>query len=182
MIALTRRLTAAVVAATFTVAAIMPASALTLRPVSPAGTESSVIKVQNSPLVRPGQLKKKRSTSKSRRVERRSQKRNWRKPSRRHDARGPRYDRRKPPIYRGHRGYRHKRHGYRYHNGYWYPLAAFAAGAIIGGAVADQNARAADRGDAHVQWCYDHYRSYRASDNTFQPYHGPRKPCVSPYY
>ncbi len=35
---------------------------------------------------------------------------------------------------------------------------------------------------AHVQWCYNRYRSYRHSDNTFQPYHGPRKACVSPYF
>lgn len=34
---------------------------------------------------------------------------------------------------------------------------------------------------AHVQWCYDRYRSYRASDNTFQPYNGPRQQCYSPY-
>ncbi|MFC6486905.1 BA14K family protein [Nitratireductor sp. GCM10026969] len=34
---------------------------------------------------------------------------------------------------------------------------------------------------AHVGWCYDRYRSYRASDNTFQPYNGPRRQCVSPY-
>ncbi|HEV7434516.1 MAG TPA: BA14K family protein, partial [Pseudorhizobium sp.] len=26
------------------------------------------------------------------------------------------------------------------------------------------------------------YRSYRASDNTFQPYNGPRRSCRSPYY
>jgi hypothetical protein len=37
-------------------------------------------------------------------------------------------------------------------------------------------------GNAHVNWCYNQYRSYRASDNTFQPYNGPRKQCVSPYY
>jgi hypothetical protein len=36
-------------------------------------------------------------------------------------------------------------------------------------------------GSAHVRWCYNRYRSYRASDNTFQPYHGPRQPCYSPY-
>ena len=34
---------------------------------------------------------------------------------------------------------------------------------------------------AHVQWCYDRYRSYRAWDNTFQPYNGPRQQCWSPY-
>jgi hypothetical protein len=34
---------------------------------------------------------------------------------------------------------------------------------------------------AHVQWCYNRYRSYRAWDNTFQPYYGPRQQCISPY-
>ncbi|AWC23403.1 Lectin-like protein BA14k precursor [Aminobacter sp. MSH1] len=33
----------------------------------------------------------------------------------------------------------------------------------------------------HVRWCYDRYRSYRAWDNTFQPYNGPREQCWSPY-
>lgn len=36
-------------------------------------------------------------------------------------------------------------------------------------------------GSAHVRWCYDRYRSYRAYDNTFQPYNGPRRQCWSPY-
>ncbi len=34
---------------------------------------------------------------------------------------------------------------------------------------------------AHVNWCYNRYRSYRAYDNTFQPYGGPRQQCWSPY-
>jgi hypothetical protein len=34
---------------------------------------------------------------------------------------------------------------------------------------------------AHVEWCYNRYRSYRAWDNTFQPYNGPRRQCYSPY-
>ncbi|MGB3387422.1 MAG: BA14K family protein [Pseudaminobacter sp.] len=34
---------------------------------------------------------------------------------------------------------------------------------------------------AHVNWCYNRYRSYRAYDNTFQPYNGPRRQCYSPY-
>lgn len=33
----------------------------------------------------------------------------------------------------------------------------------------------------HSAWCESRYRSYRASDNSFQPYEGPRRPCVSPY-
>lgn len=89
-------------------------------------------------------------------------------------------------YYRGHRGYRDYRPGYRrYNDGFWYPAAAFITGAIVGGAIASQPApRVRYRGysSAHVQWCYDRYRSYRASDNTFQPYNGPRRACRSPYY
>ncbi|MER2536914.1 MAG: BA14K family protein [Rhizobiaceae bacterium] len=81
--------------------------------------------------------------------------------------------------YKGHRGYRNYRPGYREYNGFWFPAAAFVAGAIISGAIANQP-RAA-YGNSHVQWCYDRYRSYRASDNTFQPYNGPRQQCYSPY-
>ena len=33
----------------------------------------------------------------------------------------------------------------------------------------------------HLAWCYNRYRSYRLMDNSFQPYHGPRKQCISPY-
>lgn len=36
-------------------------------------------------------------------------------------------------------------------------------------------------GNAHVDWCYARYRSYRAWDNTYKPYHGPRRQCWSPY-
>ncbi|MEM1364713.1 MAG: BA14K family protein [Pseudomonadota bacterium] len=34
----------------------------------------------------------------------------------------------------------------------------------------------------HYRWCHAKYRSYRARDNSFQPYQGGRKACVSPYY
>ena len=86
----------------------------------------------------------------------------------------------------GHRGHRYERRGYRRHSdGWWYPLAAFGAGAIIGGAIAnDGYARPRDAGinPRHVDWCHMRYRSYRAYDNTFQPYGGPRQQCYSPYY
>jgi hypothetical protein len=36
-------------------------------------------------------------------------------------------------------------------------------------------------GSAHHGWCAQRYRSYRAWDNTFQPYNGPRRYCISPY-
>ena len=36
-------------------------------------------------------------------------------------------------------------------------------------------------GGRHHAWCEGKYRSYRRYDGTFQPYHGPRKRCNSPY-
>jgi len=58
-------------------------------------------------------------------------------------------------------------------------------GAIVGGAIIANEANRRDRryirADRHVDWCYNRYRSYRASDNTYQPYHGRRRQCHSPY-
>jgi hypothetical protein len=84
-------------------------------------------------------------------------------------------------YYNGHRGYRQHRRGYREHNGWWFPAGAFVAGALISGAIANQNNAYRGGSNSHVSWCYDRYRSYRASDNTFQPYNGPRQQCYSPY-
>jgi hypothetical protein len=92
-------------------------------------------------------------------------------------------------YWNGHRGYYQQRPGYRQHNGYWYPPEAFAAtviggvvGGIIGNAIANQGGgRGYSVAANHVDWCESRYRSYRASDNTFQPYNGPRQQCVSPY-
>lgn len=80
--------------------------------------------------------------------------------------------------YNGHPGYKHKRPGYRYHNGWWFPAGAFITGVIIGGAINDNVYHG---GSAHIQWCHSHYRSYRSWDNSWQPYNGPRRQCISPY-
>lgn len=84
-------------------------------------------------------------------------------------------------YYNGYRGIVVARPGYRYYRGYWFPPAAFAAGVVVGGAVAHTAPSARRLTAAHIQWCFDRYRSYRAYDNTFQPYHGPREQCWSPY-
>ncbi|WP_353641691.1 BA14K family protein [Mesorhizobium sp. WSM2239] len=34
---------------------------------------------------------------------------------------------------------------------------------------------------AHVEWCTARYRSYDAPTDTYQPYHGPRRLCRSPF-
>ena len=87
-------------------------------------------------------------------------------------------------YYRGHRGQRQARRGWRQHEGFWFPPAAFIAGAIIGGAVAQPqqpSVRPGRMSQSHVDWCFNRYRSYRTSDNTFQPYNGPRQACRSPH-
>lgn len=109
-------------------------------------------------------------------------------------GRGYRYDRR--GYYRDRDGYYrdgYRRHGY-YRDGYrrYYRdrdndvgafIGGLAAGAIIGGLLSqpryDNRARVAG-GSPHTRWCYARYRSYRAWDNTYQPYNGPRRPCYSP--
>jgi hypothetical protein len=84
-------------------------------------------------------------------------------------------------YYNGHRGVVVARPGYRYYRGYWFPPAAFAAGVAAGAAVAAPPAPYRRPAAAHVAWCYETYRSYRAWDNSYQPYEGPRRQCWSPY-
>ncbi len=107
---------------------------------------------------------------------------------------------RNAPRYYRHHGSRYSRHGryYRHHGRYYGGrhwrghnhghagaiIGGFAAGAIIGGALAQPRYVEPRRyvgASSHSQWCYSRYRSYRAYDNTFQPYHGPRQQCYSPY-
>ncbi|APO76250.1 BA14K-like protein [Rhizobium etli 8C-3] len=94
-------------------------------------------------------------------------------------------------YYGGNRGYRYNRYyGRRYHdydndNDAAAIIGGLALGAIVGGALAQPYYGApssyAYGGNGHTSWCYSRYRSYRAWDNTFQPYYGPRRQCVSPY-
>lgn len=155
---------------------LLPAAAVPLITPPAAQTEQqNVIKVQN----RRDRREFRRDLRKARREYRRDVRQ-----ARREYRREVRRDRRAfyrhgdHYYYHGHRGYRYYRPGYREYNGWWFPAAAFVAGAIVGGAISNSGP---SYGNAHVQWCYDRYRSYRASDNTFQPYHGPRQQCISPY-
>lgn len=104
----------------------------------------------------------------------------------RHDRWDRRDDRR--GWYNGHRGYTHSRPGYRRHSdGYWYPLAALGAAAIIGGVIAAQPRPAPVQvqpgiNPRHIADCSARYRSYRSYDNTYQPNYGPRQQCYSAWY
>ena len=75
-------------------------------------------------------------------------------------------------------GYRYG-HRYRHRDNAWVPFAIMGMGAMIGSAMAHE--RRYVGGGSHVNWCANRYRSYRAYDNTFQPYNGPRRRCYSPY-
>ena len=95
-------------------------------------------------------------------------------------------DRHRRGFHNGYHGSRNYHRGWRRHNdGWWYPLAAFGAGAIIGGAISNQNNAVQDRSYGfdrrHYDWCAQRYRTYRPSDNTYVPRAGMRAECVSPY-
>lgn len=146
-----------------TAAPVMAAPAFV--PVAPAAS-SDIIQVQNQ---------QRRAERRENRAERRDDRRENRA-ERREDRREARFERRgNAAYYNGRRGYRDRRAGYRQYNGFWFPPAAFVVGAIIGSVISQSG------GSAHVQWCYDRWRSYRASDNTYQPFNGGRQYCVSPH-
>jgi hypothetical protein len=90
----------------------------------------------------------------------------------------------RPGYHNGYHGSKYYRKGYRrYNDGWWYPMAAFGAGVIIGGAIASQPAPVyGSVNTRHVQWCTNRYRTYRAYDNTYAPRVGVRAQCVSPYF
>lgn len=75
--------------------------------------------------------------------------------------------------------------------------AGIAAVVVLGGVVASAfnrpapidtpvtikafSANDARLGDTHTSYCANRYRTYDAATNTFQPFEGPRRQCVSPY-
>ncbi|WP_420408341.1 BA14K family protein [Hoeflea sp.] len=153
----------ALVSATFLLAPVAPgvaAPAQMSKPATAAGVESNLVEVGH----------RKRGFQ---RHHRRGVQRHHRRGFYRHNNRG---------FYNGHRGFRHKRHGYRHYNGFWFPPAAFSFGVIIDNHRRGGYARPGYTNPQHVRWCDNKYRSYRVRDNTFQPYHGPRRQCRSPYY
>lgn len=88
-----------------------------------------------------------------------------------------------------HRGYRHKRHGYRYYRGYYFPHAAFVIQfgrphyRVEKRYVAPRRyqPRIIHLSDAHYRYCHGRYKTYRASDNTYAYKVGHRTYCRSPY-
>jgi len=71
-------------------------------------------------------------------------------------------------------------------------LGPAIAGAIIGGIIVHQlhqqpqprpqpHAHGSFLSSQHINWCRNRWRSYRVVDNSYQPYQGPRRVCISPY-
>lgn len=74
------------------------------------------------------------------------------------------------------RWHHHRHHGW-HHRRHYGPGAAvlggLAAGAIVGGAIANSQARANDA----VAYCAQRYRSYDPASGTYLGYDGNRRPC-----
>jgi hypothetical protein len=71
-----------------------------------------------------------------------------------------------------------------YYQGYYYfnPWWQFARPPVFGGVFfGNTYAYQHNSGNRHVQWCYDHYRSYNARYNTWVGYSGRVYQCRSPY-
>lgn len=151
----------------------------TAAPVMAAPAFAPNVPSASSELIQVQQTRKKRRAERrearqERRQERRAERREARQ-ERRAERRERRFERRGERAYlNGRRGYREHRSGYRRYNGFWFPAAAFTI-------VIETRPAVRAYSNSHVSWCYDRWRSYRASDNTYQPYNGPRRACVSPY-
>lgn len=75
---------------------------------------------------------------------------------------------------RWHGGHRyHGWHGRRHYGTGVAVLGGLAAGAIVGGAIANSQARASDA----VAYCAQRYRSYDPASGTYLGYDGNRHPC-----
>lgn len=86
---------------------------------------------------------------------------------------GRRYHQRVRPRYERPR-YERPPHRYRPRGGYYLEF-----GVPSGRYVAPR--RANRGGNAHYRWCHERYKSYRQWDNSWKPYHGPRRQCISPF-
>lgn len=70
-------------------------------------------------------------------------------------------------------------------------LGSAIVGAIVGGIIVNQlhsgqQQRAPSHSGNylthnHIDWCHNRWRSYRVTDNSYQPYNGSRRICISPY-
>ncbi len=98
----------------------------------------------------------------------------------------------------GFKGYHHYRRGYvKYKDNWWYPEAAFvtelhlstkdASLKVVSDAKRVFLTSSSEKKEPwmlkeHIESCRARYRSYHKNDNSFQPFHGPRKQCLSRFF
>lgn len=98
----------------------------------------------------------------------------------------------------GFKGYRHYRRGYhKYKDNWWYPEAAFVTFShlntkdvplkIVSDTKRAHFISSFEKKEPwmlkeHIASCRARYRSYNKNDNSFQPFHGPRKQCFSRFF
>ena len=88
-----------------------------------------------------------------------------------------RYDRGK----HGHRSRWRDRDHSHFSDGFWYTAPFWALGTAALLANRDYYDRGYNRGDAHVEYCLDRYRSYDVETDSFLGYDGDYHRCNSPY-
>ena len=109
-----------------------------------------------------------------------------RRPPRHRPGHGVRPPHHRPPHHRPphHRPPHHRPPHHHWHsrnnNG---AIAAGVIGGMLLGGMAVSAARQHNHSawNNHVNWCSQRYRSYRVSDNSWQPNNGPRRQCISPF-
>ncbi|WP_254473747.1 BA14K family protein [Bartonella sp. B1098] len=101
----------------------------------------------------------------------------------------------------GFKGYHHYRRGYvRYKDNWWYPEAAFVTSSHLSTkgvslkVVSDAkrvfltaSSEKLEKKEPwmlkqHIESCRARYRSYNQNDNSFQPFHGSRRQCLSRFF
>ncbi|WP_375703199.1 BA14K family protein [Bartonella sp. AD13SXNS] len=101
----------------------------------------------------------------------------------------------------GFKGYHDYRRGYvKYKDNWWYPEAAFvtsphlstqgASLKVVSDTKREFLASSSEKLEKkepwmlkqHIESCRVRYRSYNKNDNSFQPFHGPRKQCLSHFF
>ncbi|WP_375665057.1 BA14K family protein [Bartonella sp. TT121SHDZB] len=101
----------------------------------------------------------------------------------------------------GFKGYHHYRRGYvKYKDNWWYPEAAFVTSPhlntkgtslkVVSDAKSMFLTSSSEKLEKkepwmlkqHIESCRVRYRSYNKKDNSFQPFHGPRKQCLSRFF
>ncbi|WP_035009131.1 BA14K family protein [Bartonella vinsonii] len=82
----------------------------------------------------------------------------------------------------GFKGYHNYRRGYRkYRDNWWYPEAAFVVlpNLNVKHMLLKGVSDAKKLPQEHIESCRARYRSYNKNDNSYQPFYGPRKQCLS---